>query len=231
MSSAADEALERSTLANQAYERVRARILDGRLPPGSRVVVRPLCTELGLSPTPIRAALSALEQEGLLIATAHRGYSVTTVTGDEMRDIYELREALDGVAAGRVATKGPAAAQLVPLLEWLLEEQRRCVSDGSLSRYSDLDLAFHREIWKASGNARLLETVEGLSGLVRLGSGTSSQVPGRLPAALAEHRAIVQAIVDGDAEGAAAAARAHVRNADIALQHHLATADAADRHG
>lgn len=221
MSTHDDQALEKTTLAHQAYKQIRGRILDGRLAPGSRVVVRPLCTELGLSPTPIRAALSALEQEGLLGASAHRGYSVTRVTGDEMRDIYELREALDGIAAGRVANKG-ASKDLLSLLNWLLEEQRRQVDAGVLAQYSDLDLAFHREIWKASGNARLLEILDGISGLVRLGSGGSSQVPGRLAPALDEHLDIIQAITDGDVERASNAARAHVRNSGVALQQHLA---------
>lgn len=223
MSSEVGSVLVRNTLATQAYEQVRRRIVDGRLAAGSRVVVRPLCTELGLSPTPIRAALAALEREGFLVATPHRGYTVPQISYDTMRDIFELREALDGIAARRAAA-GPSH-RLSRELRRLLDRQRKKISAGGLSAYSDLDLTFHRQIWEASGNTRLLDVAETLSGQVRLGSANSSQVPGRPPLALDEHLAIIEALESGDEEAAAAAARAHVRNAAVALQDHFGQGD------
>lgn len=221
MTSKTGPLLIRRTLAKQAYEQLRLRILDGSLPPGSRVVVRPLCSQLGLSPTPIRAALSALEREGFLTATAHRGYTVPQMSPDAMRDIYELREALDVIAAQRAAV-GSGRDELLPKLRRLLGQQQRKVAAGRLSGYSDLDLAFHRAIWDASGNSHLLNVAENLSGQVRLGSASSSQVSGRLPHALNEHLTIIEALAVGDPQAAAEAARAHVRNAGVALEAHLA---------
>lgn len=217
------QVLARDTLAKQAYEQIRQRIVDGRLVPGSRVVVRPLCAELGLSATPIRAALSALEREGFLVATAHRGYTVPQMSYEMIRDIFELRGALDGIAARRAAGS-PSADALVRKLRRLLESQRRQIDAGNLSRYSDLDVMFHRQIWDASGNTRLVDVAETLSGQIRLGSGNSSQVPGRPPYALGEHVAIIEALESGHGEAAAEAARAHVHNAARSLGHHL-TAD------
>jgi DNA-binding GntR family transcriptional regulator len=215
--------LVRSTLAQQAYEKLRQWILDGRLPAGGHVVVRPLCAELQLSPTPIRVALSALEREGLLIAEAHRGYTVAQMTPDAMREIYELREVLDGIAARRAAAS-PNADQLVRRLLKLTEIQRRKVASGALSSYSDHDLEFHHAIWEASGNTRLLNVAEILSSQVRLGSGTSARSPGRLPHALDEHTRITEAIAAGDQNAATALARMHVRNAAVALDSYFADA-------
>ncbi len=211
----------RNTLAKQAYERLRQRILDGRLPAGERVVVRPLCAELDLSPTPIRAALLALEREGLLVNIAHRGYTVAQMTPDAMSEIYELREVLDGIAARRAAAS-PNVDQLVHRLRKLTEIQRRKVASGALSSYSDLDLEFHHAIWEASGNTRLLNVAEILSGQVRLGSGTSARTPGRLPYALDEHTQITEAIASGDQNAVAELARMHVRNAAAALDSYFA---------
>jgi len=216
--------LARNTLAKRAYEQLRQRIVDGRLAPGSRVVVRPLCAELGLSPTPIRAALSALEREGFLVSTAHRGYTVPQMSLETVRNIFELRGALDGIAARRAAVS-PSAETLVRKLHRLLDSQRLQIDVGNLSRYSDLDLTFHRQIWHASGNTRLVDVAETLSGQIRLGSGSSSQVPGRLPPALDEHAAIIEALQSGDGEAAAEAARAHVHNASVALDHYVAADD------
>ncbi|MHB1739875.1 MAG: GntR family transcriptional regulator [Actinomycetes bacterium] len=208
------------TRASAAYEAIRAAILDGRLHPGWRVTVRPLAEELGLSPTPIKTALAALEREGFLVAIAHRGYFVPEVSAGDMAEIYELREVIDGIAARRV-TINDAAPVLARELDVLLTAQRRAVAAHDLSRYSELDLVFHRTIWQASGNRRLMQSAENLLGQVRLGSGTSSQVPGRLALALDEHAATVRAIRAGDPLVAEGAARAHVRLAGEALQNHL----------
>ncbi|MQA17733.1 MAG: GntR family transcriptional regulator, partial [Pseudonocardiaceae bacterium] len=79
----------RPTLLRTAYDYVRAAVIEGALTPGSRVTVRPLAEHLGLSPTPIKAALATLEREGFLLSIPHRGYFVPHVDTKDLLEIYE----------------------------------------------------------------------------------------------------------------------------------------------
>lgn len=210
----------RQTLVQAAYESVRAAILDGQLAPGSRVTVRPLAEQLGLSPTPLQGALAALEREGFLVAIPHRGYFVPEVGINDLLELYELREAVDGIAARRAAA-APEHAAIADDLRTLVEQQRTAVDENDLSRYGDLDVLFHRRIWEGSNNSRLLPIAENLIAQVRLGNRLSAQAPGRLPAALGEHEAIMSAIDNGDARAAERQIRRHVQQAGRALRRYL----------
>jgi DNA-binding GntR family transcriptional regulator len=212
--------VQRHTLLSAAYDSLRAAVLDGSLTPGSRVTVRPLAEQLGLSPTPIKAALAALEREGFLIAVPHRGYFVPEVSSDDLLELYELREAVDGIAARRAAG-APNHVQIADRLERLLVRQRKAAAGGNLQSYGELDLTFHRLIWEGSGSRRLLPVAENLIAQVRLGNRLSAQAPGRLPGAMDEHEAIVRAVREGDSRAAERHIRRHVREAGHALRRYL----------
>jgi DNA-binding GntR family transcriptional regulator len=213
-------AVQRHTLLNAAYDNLRAAVLDGSLAPGTRVTVRPLAEELGLSPTPIKAALAALEHEGFLIAIPHRGYFVPEVSTEDLLELYELREAVDGIAARRAAGASDHA-QIATQLRRLLTRQRKAVEAGNLQSYGELDLSFHRLIWQGSGSGRLIPIAENLVAQVRLGNRLSAQAPGRLPVALEEHEAILEAIREGDPRTAERHIRRHVHEAGHALRRYL----------
>ncbi|MGO2532040.1 MULTISPECIES: GntR family transcriptional regulator [Micrococcaceae] len=204
-----------------AYEHLRRLILSGELAPGNRVTVQPLTESLGLSPTPIRTALAALERQGLLVAQEHRGYFVPKLGRKDILEIYEIREVIDSVASRRVAEL-ESRSDIVAALEELLVQQRHAVSEGDISAYRDLDLAFHKAIWQSSGNHRLLSLAENLLGQVRIGNNVSSRVPGRVQIALEEHAAIIKALKAGSPQDAENATRAHVREASRALADYLA---------
>ncbi|MGW5583227.1 GntR family transcriptional regulator [Streptomyces sp. NPDC003857] len=210
----------RHTLLNAAYDHVRAAILDGSLTPGSRVTVRPLTEKLGLSPTPIKTALAALEREGFLIAVPHRGYFVPEAGTDDLLELYELREAVDGLAARRTAV-APDHDQIATQLRQLLTEQREAIEANNLNRYGELDLEFHRLIWEGSGSRRLIPIAENLIAQVRLGNRLSARAPGRLSVAVDEHEAILEAIGKGDPRAAESHIRRHVREAGQALRRYL----------
>jgi DNA-binding GntR family transcriptional regulator len=210
----------RQTLVQAAYDNVRAAVLDGSLSPGSRVTVRPLAEKLGLSPTPLQAALAALEREGFLIAIPHRGYFVPEVGADELLELYELREAIDGMAARRAAAAADRESIADDLVR-LLSQQRKAIAAHDLSRYGELDLEFHRRIWEGCNNRRLLAVADNLIAQVRLGNRLSARAPGRLPPALDEHKAIADAIRNGDSRAADRHVRRHVREAGRALRRYL----------
>lgn len=215
---------ERRSYVSIAYTEIRSLILSGELSPGSRVTVRPLVDRLSLSPTPIRTALATLERQGMLEIHEHRGYFVPTLGRDDMLEIYELREAVDGIASRRAA-RSSTRPELVTALSRLLDRQRRCVRAGDIDGYAELDMRFHQTIWDASGNRRLAAICENLVGQLRIGNNISTRAPGRPEASLDEHRAIIDAIDAGDARGAERATRRHVRLASAALAKLLESAD------
>jgi DNA-binding GntR family transcriptional regulator len=212
--------LPRSTLSSMAYGELRRAILSGRLAPGTHVSVRPLCEEFGLSATPVKAALTALEREGFLVLHPHRGFFVPEVDRDDMQELYELREVLDGIAARRAAAL-PDRVALVARLRELLAAQTTEVAEQDLSGYGDLDVLFHQEILVAAGNGRLQHVAENMIGQLRLGRATSARVPGRPNAALVEHGEIIAAIEAGRQHQAERLARRHVRRSANALDRHL----------
>lgn len=209
-----------------AYDHVRGLILSGELPPGSRVTVAPITDAIGLSPTPIRTALAALERQGLLVALEHRGYFVPKLGRDDILEIYEIREVIDSVASRRVAQLS-SRDDIVATLEDLLDRQSHAVAAGDISAYRDLDLAFHKTIWRSSGNHRLLSLAENLLGQVRIGNNVSSRVPGRVQTSLIEHSAIIEAIRAGSAKDAEKTTRKHVREASRSLAEYLSQHDGA----
>lgn len=211
--------LSRTTLNREAYKALRSAILGRKLPPGRKLVVRVLAEELGLSPTPIKEALSALEREGLVVAIPHRGYFVLEPSLEDIREIYSLREVLEGLAARLAVEKN--GKTLGSKLEKLLTKQRQAADKGDIEAYGDLDLDFHRTLWEASGSRRLLATAETIDGQIRMLINSSAAIPGRLQHSRAEHEAILRAVLDKNPEAAEIAMRTHVRNAGRALEGYL----------
>ncbi|HEY7279465.1 MAG TPA: GntR family transcriptional regulator [Trebonia sp.] len=210
--------IERRTLMQQAYAAIRQMIITGELAVGTKVVVRPLCERLSLSPTPIKAALAGLERDGFLTTIPHRGYYVPEVNVQDMREIYELREVLDGIAARNAATMPGAATFVDHTLKPLYARQESAQLLQDAIGYSDADLEFHRAIWQASGNSRLARVTDNLVGQVRFGSGSSSRLPGRIVSALHEHASIMEAVAAGDSVRAERESRAHVRRSAVAFE-------------
>ncbi|WP_105566095.1 GntR family transcriptional regulator [Microbacterium halophytorum] len=198
----------RTSLTDAAYAAIRARVLDRRIAPGSRLTVRPLSDELGLSATPIKAALGILAREGLITSELHRGFFVPVLHDRDVREIYQLREALDAMAAELAAADDAADGGLISLCE----AQAGHLDRGEIDEFRRADVEFHRRIWLASGNSRILRAGEPFLDQMLLSNALSVRQPGRSRQSLAEHRAVVEAIADGDAARAAAVAREHIRH-------------------
>ncbi|WP_372697709.1 GntR family transcriptional regulator [Arthrobacter sp. JSM 101049] len=152
----------------------------------------------------------------MLEARDHRGFFVPQLSLEDFMEIYELREALEGIASRRAA-QSARRTELADQMDALLEEQRAAVAEGDLAAYGELDVQFHQLIWSESGNRRLAGVADNLFGQMRIGNNISAQAPGRPEASLREHAAIVAAVRDGDDRGAERAVRLHVRTAGKAL--------------
>ncbi len=207
---------EDSGLVRAAYEAVREAVLERSLLPGERVTVRPFAERLGISPTPVKAALAVLEREGFLVARKHAGYFVAELTAADMRDIYELRSAVDALAARDIARTRPP--ELLDRLRELLEGQRAAMAGGDVETYAELDREFHALIWQGSSNRRLIAIADLLGAQLRLGHSLTVAVPGRPQAGLEEHAEIVDALMSGDTSAAEHATRRHVAQVIRALE-------------
>lgn len=207
---------EGSSLVQAAYRAVRDAIVTRRLPPGSRVTVRPFAEQLGTSPTPVKAALAILEREGFLVSRQHAGFFVAELGADDMRDIYELRSAVDALAAREAARNRPP--ELLASLAELLDEQRAAVAAGDIARYAEVDRRFHAALWAASSNRRLFAVADLLGAQLQLGQAVTIAVPGRPEASLVEHAEILDAVREGDTAAAENAVRRHVAQVLRALE-------------
>lgn len=204
------------TLVQRAYLSIRAMAVAGELLAGTKLVVRPLSESLGLSATPIKSALAALERDGFLTAIPNRGYFVPEISHADMLEIYEIREALDGIACRKVAGTPTAEAFVRDVLEPIYARQEISVNNADVAQLRDLDLEFHRAIWHAGGNKRLSQIADNLGGQIRLAWGRNT--PWIVERAIREHRAIMDAIAACDPDAAEESARAHVRQSLAAFE-------------
>ncbi|MFI5610853.1 GntR family transcriptional regulator [Amycolatopsis sp. NPDC051903] len=207
---------EPASLVRTAYRAIREAVLERELLPGERVTVRPLAERLGISPTPVKAALAILEREGFLVARQHSGYFVAELSVADMRDIYELRSAVDILAARDVARARPA--ELLERLSGLVAGQHAALAEGDVPRYAELDREFHALIWQGSANRRLLAIADLLGAQLQLGQNVTITVPGRPEASLGEHQEILDALRSGDTAAAEQATRRHVAQVIRALE-------------
>lgn len=209
-------------LALPVYEHLRAGIVALKLAPGTPLVEVDLCARLHVSRTPVRTALERLHQEGLVTMTGNRTLGRATVaplTPEDMRELFLLVGALDGVAARLAAELEPRARRR--LVKNASAANRKLRALATRTRASDiplaqaLDLHFHR-IYEAAAGPRLLAKLTALHAqrerYVRLY--TQALVHAHsLEESLAEHDAILAAIEAGDGEAAERQAAFNYRNA------------------
>jgi DNA-binding GntR family transcriptional regulator len=193
----------------QAADIVRSRILGGEYAPGQRLSEVELSTSLGISRSPLREALRLLANEGLVKVVSGRGVSVADFTETEVRELIEIREALD-VLAVRLAAERATPSQIALLRENLegLTTALRTHGSQTLDWPSD----FHLCIYEAAANQRLTEhglAVHTQLRLVRFRSGAAKE---RMEQAHQEHLALLAAISDHDPDMAARRMREHLSN-------------------
>lgn len=203
------------TLIERAYEAILAAICDGRLEPGHRLNQDRLAGRLQISRQPVGQALSILKSQGFVRDNGRRGLLVAPLERELIRSIYQLREALDAMAA-RLAAERCAPADAVEGRR-LLAEGRKAVESGSVEVLIAADMRFHMWIYTVSGNPLLVETMNHYWNHLRRAMGEIlRRRPSRRRIWL-EHEAVLKAIVGKDADAAGALAVAHVKDAALGV--------------
>ncbi len=198
------------SLADQVFEHLETNILSGKYARGEVLTESKLSAELGVSRTPIREALRRLEQEHL-IEESGKGSVVIGITEKDLEDIYVIRAQLEGLVAA-MAAENRTEEQLVALKE-VLELQEFYLEKKDADRIKQMDNKFHNRVYELSGSMVFYDTLLPLHKKAQKYRKASVESNSRADASVKEHRKVYEAIVKGDAELAAEAAKQHVLNA------------------
>jgi DNA-binding GntR family transcriptional regulator len=222
--------LERGDRVTLAYQRLRELIVSGRLAPGARIIETTVATRLGVSRTPVRAALQRLQQEGYVVVTSpgqQSRMSVAPLTQEDARELFGMVSAVEGLAVHWAARRSDEHRRKV-VLE--LREVNAALLAASSARTRDvnlvfeLDKEFHRKCVAAGAGPRLLALHESFKPQSeRYGRIYSSALIEEMATSVEEHDTVIRGIDAGDPEAAEQAMRHNWWNASERLSHIIDT--------
>lgn len=207
----------RNLLTERVYQALRSAIISCRLRPGEPLQEARLVKQLGVSKTPVREGLVRLAQTGLVTWTPYRGYAVSEVTSDDVREISQLRAVLEGLAA-REASLRLTDRQLDELDELASLSTKQAVV-GDTSEAAELGHAIHVAIYENCGNSRLRASIERLNDEFDRMRMLAGRPTDRRPED--EHAAVVSVLRGRDPDRAESVLRAHVIHVFDHLQRDL----------
>jgi len=195
-------------LGEAARARIEELVLTGFIAAGERINELKLAAEFNISRGPVREALRALQHAGLLVAVPNRGVFVKKVDLADALNLYDVRAGLARVTARLVAQRA-SKAQVVKLRATFAKMERACRARDMTGFYSS-NLHFHSQLIEFAANPRLTAMSEAVRNELQIHLRDAVVGPAQLKKSQAEHRAVLDAIVDGDAEAAAAAFESHI---------------------
>lgn len=202
-------------LRELVLEAIREAIINGTLKPRERLMEIQLAEELGVSRTPVREALRKLELEGFIVMVPRKGAYVADFSFKDIADIFEIRAALEGLAAALAAER--ITDEELENMERLLVEKAEAIAQQDIEKLVEVDTKFHDALYQASRNERLSTIISNLREQIQRFRATSLAYPGRGKKSLDEHRNIVEAIQSRDVQLARQAAQDHIENAENSM--------------
>ncbi len=198
---AGDSSKGRTLLKDKAYLTLKEHILTDRYPPGSALAERRLAQELGMSKTPVKAALERLELEGYIVIAPQQFVRVRELDPAEIAEQYEMRTALESYIVGQLA--GKLTPENHAELRASIARQRELLSTGDIGDRVAIDSAFHLLLAQLLGNQSILRIVSDLQDRnYRVITRLLQKNPGRYAEIVDEHDRIVSAIVAGKSDEA-----------------------------
>jgi len=202
-------------LREVVFETLREAIISGILKPGERMMEIQLADELGVSRTPVREAIRKLELEGFVVMIPRKGAYVSDISFKDINDIFEIRSALEMLAAGLACER--ITPEELETLERLLVQKWECLEQNDVDTMVETDTLFHEALYRASRNDRLWQIVSNLREQIQRFRTTSLASPGRMREAWEEHKDLVEAISDRNINLAQELAAKHIDNAENSL--------------
>lgn len=205
-------------LVDQVYQALLGAIADGTLLPGARLTQEEIAQQLAVSRQPVLQALRLLKQDGLVLDAPGRGVQVAPLTAAGTAAVYQVRGALDALAARLAAERREA------LDAKLIERGRKAARGRNVQAMIDADAAFHNAVYAASGNPLIERSAHLHWAHIRRAMGASLQAATVRDSVWDEHEAIATAIAEGDAERAERLMREHAARASEHITRRLEAA-------
>ena len=201
------------------YDALRAAIVRGDIAPDARLVESDISATFDMTRGAVRTALVRLEQDGLVVREPHRGARVRRVSDEEAVEILQARAVLEGLAARQAAERIDDAGSA--RLRTCLTRQRELLERGDLLGASDVNAELHAALLEISGHGTAIRLIGALSAQTVRYQYRTILIPGRPTASVAEHKAIVDAVVAGRPREAELAMRKHLLNVADAVERGL----------
>jgi GntR family transcriptional regulator, rspAB operon transcriptional repressor len=214
MSTVGNFVINRATLSDQVYDYLRSEILTGRFAPGDRLDLGELVERLKVSKMPVKEAIGRLATDGLLDVQAQRGTFISRVAPRELAETFEVRRALE-MLAGELACAHVKKADLERLRKLIAEMEH----STEVAHHLDLNFQFHSSIVELADNRKLAETYHRLRVPIQVAGihYRSENWTERIAQEQKEHRAIVRALEQKDAEAVTRAIRDHIKRGGASL--------------
>lgn len=210
MTSVLGEPVEHRQLKDSVYLKLRQEIVTATLPPGYVLREAELAARFGVSKTPLREAFVRLEKDGFVQIAPYRSAVVTGYSQQDLREIYEVRELLEGLCAREAAVN--IATEDLAALSRTVRDSAAAFEAGDTGRLTALLDEFDVVLYAQSRNGRITAMLENIRDhVIRIGRLTVA-IPGRMGTSVREHQAIYEAIVQRDGPRAETLMRQHIRS-------------------
>lgn len=199
------------------YNVLRENIISGNLEPGTKLVIKRIAQELGVSEIPVREAIRSLEAQGLVTMTPHSGAQVAKLNAEDVEEIMEIRSILEGYAA-RTAIPH-VTNEVVEQLRKCIEEMQKCVDEGDFVEFGVLNRKFHQIIYKLTPNKRLYKMINDLLNEFERTRSVFGLSKKRSEDSIREHKAILEAICQENGDMLELSIREHRQRVGQILAH------------
>ena len=190
--------IKQKSLVDYIIQDLEDKIIGGILKPGERIVEETLCKKFGVSRSPVREALRALESQGYLAREPRKGVTVSRVTAKEIEDTYRIRANLESLAVSLAVKKQDP--KVLQKLNRIHRKMTELEEEGKVSgAYFNLNLKFHKTLVDACDNQRLIQMIDTFVKQTKRYRLQILSIPGRIEASLKNHEMIIRSFEAGDA--------------------------------
>lgn len=204
---------DQATFSAKIIADLKQRIITWQYPPEHRLTEDSLCREFGVSRSPVREALRVLTTNGFVRRMDNRGYAVRQVTLKELRELYDVRLALELFAVEQITAAGATGQDLEDLKDmakaWEDLRRHKMNDEGKLAQ---LDAEFHEELARMAGNDMLLRRLQAINERLLVFRMIDFAQPDRVESTCKQHIALLERIAAGDVQGAREALRRNIED-------------------